>query len=79
MSLASPAVATIEEVLAERRQTCRFRSTSGRATRTASAVDEADLKTAWAAFDTSGREFWQRMDTLVDMLDVVLSEEVADV
>ena len=34
-------------------------------------ADEAglDLQTAWLKFDTSGREFWQQMDALVDMLD----------
>lgn len=38
---------------------------------------EGDLKKAWTAFDASGREFWQRMDTLVDMLDGVVVEEAA--
>ena len=39
----------------------------------------ATSTTAWAAFDASGREFWQQMDALVDMLDGVVAEEVADV
>jgi type I restriction enzyme M protein len=38
-----------------------------------------DLKTAWAAFDARGREFWQQMDALVDMLDSVVAEETPDV
>ena len=33
-----------------------------------------DLKTAWTVFDASGREFWQRMDALVDMLDGAVAE-----
>lgn len=37
-----------------------------------------DLKTAWAAFDTGGREFWQQMDALVEMLDGVVGEEVTN-
>ncbi len=36
------------------------------------------LQTAWAAFDASGREFWQQMDALVDMLDGVVAEEARD-
>jgi type I restriction enzyme M protein len=41
--------------------------------------DGQDLKSAWAAFDASGREFWEQMDALVDMLDGVVAEEVGDV
>jgi len=37
-----------------------------------------DLKSAWTAFDASGREFWQQMDALVDMLDGVVAEEAGD-
>jgi type I restriction enzyme M protein len=40
---------------------------------------EGDLKKAWTAFDASGRELWQEIDTLVEMLDSVMNEEVADV
>jgi type I restriction enzyme M protein len=40
--------------------------------------DEQDLKTAWTEFDVSGREFWLQMDTLVDMLDVVVADEAPD-
>jgi len=39
---------------------------------------DRDLKTAWAAFDASGREFWQEMNALVDMLDGVVAEEAGD-
>jgi len=37
-----------------------------------------DLKTAWAAFEANGREFWGRMDALVDTLDGLASEEALD-
>ena len=39
---------------------------------------DPDLKTAWSTFDASGREFWQQMDTLVDMLDNAIAEEAPD-
>ncbi len=39
---------------------------------------DQDLKTAWAAFDASSREFWQQMDALVDMLDGAVAEEAPD-
>jgi type I restriction enzyme M protein len=37
-----------------------------------------DLKTAWTAFEGSGREFWQQMDALADMLDGGVAEEAPD-
>ena len=37
-----------------------------------------DLKKAWAAFEASGREFWEQMDALFDMLDGVVAGEVDD-
>ena len=46
--------------------------------RTAQRATAATSKTAWAAFDASGREFWQQMDALVDMLDGVVAEEAPD-
>jgi type I restriction enzyme M protein len=39
---------------------------------------EGDITKAWAVFDANGREFWQQMDTLVEMLDSVVAEEAAD-
>jgi type I restriction enzyme M protein len=39
---------------------------------------DQDLKSAWTAFDASGRESWQQMDALVDMLDGVVAEEAGD-
>jgi type I restriction enzyme M protein len=35
-----------------------------------------DLKHAWAAFEIGGREFWEQMEELEDMLDGVVAEEV---
>jgi type I restriction enzyme M protein len=37
-----------------------------------------DLKKGWTAFETSGREFWEQMDALVDMLDGIVAEETND-
>jgi type I restriction enzyme M protein len=37
------------------------------------------LRASWNAFDASGREFWQGMDSLVDLLDGVGTEEAVDV
>jgi type I restriction enzyme M protein len=37
---------------------------------------EQSLKKAWAAFETEGREFWQQMDELVEMLDGLVAGEV---
>ena len=45
---------------------------------TAANGGDQNLKTAWATFDASGREFWQQMDSLVDMLDGAVVEEAGD-
>jgi len=39
---------------------------------------DRDLRATWAAFDASGREFWQQMDALVDILDGAVAEEAPD-
>jgi len=39
---------------------------------------DQDLKTAWTAFEARGREFWQQMDVLADMLDRIVAEEASD-
>jgi type I restriction enzyme M protein len=44
----------------------------------ADAREQATLATAWAAFDEDGREFWTRMDELVEMLDGVVVEDTND-
>jgi type I restriction enzyme M protein len=36
------------------------------------ASEDGDLKSAWAEFDAGGREFWERMDVLVEMLDTAV-------
>jgi type I restriction enzyme M protein len=46
----------------------------------ATAWGAADLETAWATFDASGREFWQQIDELIETLDAsVVEEEAVDV
>jgi type I restriction enzyme M protein len=40
------------------------------------AGDDQDLKKAWASFEASGREFWEQIDELLDLIDVVIAEEV---
>jgi len=45
---------------------------------TAANGGDQNLKTAWAAFDANGREFWLQMDALVDMLDGAVVEEAVD-
>jgi type I restriction enzyme M protein len=46
---------------------------------TTTTLDKGDLTTTCAAFDASGREFWQQIDELVVTLDAAVREEVADV
>jgi type I restriction enzyme M protein len=38
----------------------------------------ADLTATWGTFESTGRDFWQQMDALVDVLDGVVAEESAD-
>ena len=40
--------------------------------------DGGDLKKAWKAFESSGREFWEQMDELVNVLDGVVAGEAND-
>jgi type I restriction enzyme M protein len=44
-----------------------------------SASSEKDLATVWAAFDASGREFWQQIDELIETHDATVAEEALDV
>jgi type I restriction enzyme M protein len=37
---------------------------------------EQDLNSVWTAFDASGREFWQEMDVIVDVLEGVIAEDL---
>jgi type I restriction enzyme M protein len=50
-----------------------------RPVRAGAAEKTSDLASAWAVFDESGREFWQQMDQLLEMLDEAVSEESVDV
>jgi len=40
---------------------------------------DGEMKKVWAAFDTNGRDFWQQMDSVIEMLDGVMGEGAADV
>lgn len=41
--------------------------------------DGQGLKKLWYSFETGGREFWERIDTLVDMLDGIVAGGAEDV
>jgi type I restriction enzyme M protein len=41
-------------------------------------VADDDLRSTWAGFDASGREFWLQLDALVHMLDGAVVEEAVD-
>ena len=45
----------------------------------ASTSEGEDLKSTWAAFDAGGREFWQQVDALMEVLDGTVAEEALDV
>ena len=48
----------------------------------AGAADDAnpggDLRSAWAEFEASGRDFWPQMDDMVQMLDDMVAEGESD-
>ncbi|MEO7892559.1 MAG: class I SAM-dependent DNA methyltransferase [Vicinamibacterales bacterium] len=71
-------VVTLEEVLAKDANLSipRYVRPAGADARS---DGEGNLKTAWAEFDAAGRGVWQEIDTLVEMLDSAVGEEVADV
>ncbi|MEQ1760947.1 MAG: class I SAM-dependent DNA methyltransferase [Vicinamibacterales bacterium] len=71
-------VVTVEEVLAKDANLSipRYVRPAGADVRS---DGEENLKTAWAEFDAAGRGLWQEIDTLVEMLDSAVGEEVADV
>ncbi|GAA5261843.1 type I restriction-modification system subunit M [Methanocalculus sp. MC3] len=68
-------VATIEEVLEKGGNLSipRYVRPNGNSN---SYDDSHDLKKIWTAFEANGREFWQEMDEMVEMLDDLISEEV---
>jgi type I restriction enzyme M protein len=71
-------VVSIEEVLAKdaNLSIARYVRSANADSRTKGG---GELKKAWAAFENTGREFWHQMDAVVEMLDQISSEEVADV
>jgi type I restriction enzyme M protein len=71
-------VATIDEVLARDGNLSipRYVRPANGEARTSG---DADLKKAWAAFDASGRGFWQQMDSLTETLSSLVDEESLDV
>lgn len=40
--------------------------------------DDQNLKKIWTTFETTGREFWEQMEILQNMLDGVVAEEAAN-
>ena len=78
MSPGFAAVATTDEVLAKDGNLSIPRYVRPAGERQRATGIGRDLQAAWAAFDASGREFWQQMDALVDMLDGVVAEEASD-
>ena len=39
---------------------------------------DGDLRSVWADFEASGRDFWQKMDAVVEMLDGMIDEATPD-
>jgi type I restriction enzyme M protein len=68
-------ITTISEVLKKEANLAIPRYVRPVASEGGSASGDADLKTTWAAFESSGRDLWQEMDALVDALDGVVAEE----
>ena len=40
--------------------------------------DSKDLTLAWSSLEQGGRTFWTEMDSLLEMLEGILAEEVSD-
>jgi type I restriction enzyme M protein len=73
------AVASVQDVLANAATLAIPRYVKPIRTELTPAGD-GDLASAWAAYDASGREFWQQMDELIETLDAAVGvEEVLDV
>jgi type I restriction enzyme M protein len=71
------AVASTAEILAKDGNLSIPRYVRRMAEAAGSGVD-GDHRSAWAAFDASGREFWLQMDSLVNMIDSAAAEEAPD-
>jgi type I restriction enzyme M protein len=69
------AVATTEEVLSKEANLSIPRYVR-RTTELAANQGNGDLRSTWAGFDASGREFWLQMDALVDIFDGVVADEL---
>lgn len=67
------AVATIEDVLAKDGNLSIPRYVS-RAIKETPGAYRGDLASAWATFEKEGRQFWQEMDAMVEMLDKLVTE-----
>lgn len=70
-------VATVEEILG-REANLSIPRYVRRTTELAANEGTGDLRSTWAAFDASGREFWRQMDALVDTFDGAVTEELLD-
>ena len=49
-----------------------------KAPKSESAGENQSLSNAWTCFEDEGREFWMEMDSLVEVLDIVVAEEAPD-
>ena len=71
-------VARIEEVL-ERDGNLSISRYVRQVAASADSCGHGTLQTEWAAFDADGREFWEDMSALVNMVDGQVGEGVGDV
>ena len=69
-------VATIEEVLANEGNLAIPRYVRPVVEATGGNPD-GDLRSVWAEFEASGKDFWQQMDEVVEMLDGMSAEEAS--
>ena len=70
-------VASIEEVLANEGNLSISHYVRPVAETTGGNPD-GDLRGVWAEFEVSGRDFWQQMDAVAEMLDGMIAEEAPD-
>jgi type I restriction enzyme M protein len=70
-------VATTEDVLARDGSLSIPLYVKKRSTAT-NGGDAQDIASVWSSFEQDGREFWTEMDSLVEMLDGVVSQGVND-
>ena len=70
-------VATIEEVLAKEGNLSIPRYVRP-VVETPGGNPDGNLRGVWAEFEASGRDFWQQMDAVEEMLDNMMAEKVSD-